>query len=207
LGEGLPRPFDGPLPTFEQVARCEMPNFLVGCWDARISLQAWRRKMNGLKKAVQVGAGDDRFGKPLVFLDAYFRRKVSAQDSGGDLCIYEVIRMKKGGPLLHYHQNQDEWFFVREGEFLFQVGDNNFHLTSGDSIFAPRRVPHTFASVSEVGILMIVYQPAGTMEKFFLEGSQLLLRNPTFDAWQAFCRVHGIENVGPSLECTTTQPC
>jgi mannose-6-phosphate isomerase-like protein (cupin superfamily) len=157
-------------------------------------------KMNGLKKAVQVGAGDDRFGKPFVFLDAYFRCKVSAQDSGGDLCIYEVIRMKKGGPLLHYHQNQDEWFFVREGEFLFQVGDNNFHLTSGDSIFAPRKVPHTFANVSEGGVLMIIYQPAGTMEEFFLEGSQLLLKNPTSDEWQAFCRVHGIENVGPRLE-------
>ena len=70
--------------------------------------------MNGLKKAVQVGADDDQFGKPLVFLDAYFRCKVSAQTSGGDLCIYEVIRMKKGGPLLHYHQNQDEWL-LRSG--------------------------------------------------------------------------------------------
>jgi hypothetical protein len=47
---------------------------------------------------------------------------------------------------------------------------------------------------------MIIYQPAGTMEEFFLEGSQLLLKNPTSDEWQAFCRVHGIENVGPRLE-------
>ena len=46
---------------------------------------------------------------------------------------------------------------------------------------------------------MIVYQPAGTMEKFFLEGSQLLSRNATSDEWLAFCRVHGIENVGPQL--------
>jgi mannose-6-phosphate isomerase-like protein (cupin superfamily) len=155
--------------------------------------------MNGLKKAVQVGAGGDRFGKPFIFLDAYFHCKVSAQDSGGDLCIYEVIRTKKGGPLLHYHQNQDEWFFVREGEFLFQVGDSNFRLAAGDSIFVPRKVPHTFANVSDGGVLMIIYQPAGTMEKFFLEGSQLLLRNPTSEEWLALCRVHGIENVGPRL--------
>lgn len=159
-------------------------------------------EMNELKKVVQVSAGDDRFGKPFVFLDAYFHCKVSAQDSGGDLCIYELIRMKKGGPLLHYHQNQDEWFFVREGEFLFQVGNKNFHLTTGDSTFAPRKVPHTFANVSERGCLMIIYQPAGTMEEFFLEGSELLSRNPTSYKWQAFCRGHGIENVGPSLRLT-----
>jgi mannose-6-phosphate isomerase-like protein (cupin superfamily) len=156
--------------------------------------------MNGLKKAVQVAAGDDRFGKPFVFLDAYFHCKVSAQDSGGGLCIYEVTRMKKGGPLLHYHQNQDEWFLVRQGEFLFRVGDNNFRLATGDSIFAPRKVPHAFANISEAGVLAIIYQPAGTMEKFFLDGSQLLLRNPTSDEWRAFCRVHGVENVGPGLE-------
>jgi mannose-6-phosphate isomerase-like protein (cupin superfamily) len=155
--------------------------------------------MNGLKKPRQRVAGVTRFGKPFVFSDAYFRRKVSSQESGGDLCIYEVVRMKRGGPLLHYHQNQDEWFFVREGEFLFQVGNNNFRLTAGDSIFARRKVPHAFANLSEGGVLAIIYHPAGTMEKFFLEGSQLLLHSPTSDEWQAFCRLHGIENVGPQL--------
>jgi mannose-6-phosphate isomerase-like protein (cupin superfamily) len=156
--------------------------------------------MNALKRPYHRVAGVDRFGKPFVFLDAYFRRKVSSQDSGGDLCIYEVVRTKRGGPLLHYHQNQDEWFFVREGEFLFQVGNDNFRLAAGDSILARRKVPHAFANVSEGGVLAIIYNPAGTMEKFFREGSQLLLRNPTSDEWQAFCRLHGVENVGPSLE-------
>jgi len=80
------------------------------------------------------------------------------------------------------------------------VGNDNFRLAAGDSIFARRKVPHAFANVSEGGVLAIIYHPAGTMEKFFREGSQLLLRNPTADEWQAFCRLHGIENVGPSLE-------
>jgi mannose-6-phosphate isomerase-like protein (cupin superfamily) len=157
--------------------------------------------MNRLKKAVQVPAGNDRFGKPLLYVvGEYFQCKVSAEDTSGDLCIYEVIRTKKSGPPLHYHHNQDEWFFVREGEFLFQVGDERFRLTSGDSIFAPRRVPHAFANVSEGGTLMIIYQPAGTMEQFFLDSSKSLLRNPTPDEWQALCRVHGVEIIGPQLK-------
>jgi len=156
--------------------------------------------MSRLKKAVQVSAGDDRFGNPLLFVAGeYFYCKVSAKDTGGNLCIYDTIRTKRGGPPLHYHQNQDEWFFVREGEFLFQVGDDNFRLIAGDSIFGPRRVPHTFANISERGILMILYQPAGTMEQFLLDGSQLLLKNPTPDQWQALNRLHGIETVGPQL--------
>jgi mannose-6-phosphate isomerase-like protein (cupin superfamily) len=157
--------------------------------------------MSQLKNAIQVSAGNDRFGRPFLFVvGETFHCKVSAEDTGGALCIYDTIRTKRGGPPLHYHQNQDEWFFVREGKFLFQVGDDNFRLTAGDSIFAPRKVPHTFANIGEQGILMIAYQPAGTMEQFLLDGSQLLLKNPTHDEWQALNRVHGIEIVGPQLK-------
>jgi hypothetical protein len=51
--------------------------------------------MIGLKKPRRRVAGVNRFGKPLIFLDAYFHRKVSSQDSDGDLCIYEVVRTKR----------------------------------------------------------------------------------------------------------------
>jgi mannose-6-phosphate isomerase-like protein (cupin superfamily) len=151
------------------------------------------------EKATQVVAGNDRFGKPLLFDGGYFQCKVSAKDTGGALCIYETVRTKKGGPFLHCHQSQDEWFFVRKGKFLFQIGDDRFQLGDGDSVFAPRKVPHTFANVSDDGILMIVYQPAGTMEQFFLDGSRLLSTNPSPHEWQALCQLHGVENVGPRL--------
>ena len=68
--------------------------------------------MHRLDKAVQVSAGHDRFGKPLPYVvGEYFHCKLSAADTGGNLCIYDTIRMKKGGPPLHYHHDQDEWFF------------------------------------------------------------------------------------------------
>lgn len=157
--------------------------------------------MSRLDKAILVSAGGDRYGKPLLFVvGEYFYCKVSAQDTGGEFCIYDTVRMKRGGPPLHYHHNQDEWFFVREGEFVFKVGDDNFRLTAGDSLFAPRKSPHTFANISERGVLMLVYQPAGTMEQFLLDGSKLLLGNPTPDEWQALNRVHGVEIVGPQLK-------
>ena len=33
-----------------------------------------------------------------------------------------------GGPPLHYHLAQEEWFYVMEGEVLFQVGDKRLTL-------------------------------------------------------------------------------
>lgn len=153
--------------------------------------------MTRSRKAVQVAAGQDRLGKPLFFHGEQFHCKVSAQDTSGDLCVYDTIR-KKGGPPLHFHHHQDEWFFVMNGEFLFQVGDDTFRLTKGNSILGPRTVPHAFASIGDMGRLMIIYQPAGTMEEFFADGSRLMKASP--EDWQALHRHHGMEIVGPPLK-------
>jgi mannose-6-phosphate isomerase-like protein (cupin superfamily) len=149
-------------------------------------------------KAITVAAGDDRFGEAVRFINGRFDCKVSARDTNGDLCIYDTIRTEKGGPPLHVHHAQDEWFFVREGEFIFQVGSDTFRLKAGDSLFAPRKVPHAFANVSDTGRLMIAYQPAGTIEQFFNDGS--LVKNPTPSVMQDLFRAHAMEIVGPPIK-------
>jgi len=64
-------------------------------------------------KAVQVAADNDRFGAELLFVNGRFDCKVSAKETNGDLCIYDTVRTGKGGPPLHLHHAQDEWFLVR----------------------------------------------------------------------------------------------
>jgi hypothetical protein len=90
------------------------------------------------------------------------------------------------------HVTRGRGFF---GEFLFQVGDDTFRLTKGDSILGPRTVPHAFASFGNTGRLLIMYQPAGTMEVFFSDGRRLMNGSP-----EALHRSHGMEIVGPPLK-------
>jgi mannose-6-phosphate isomerase-like protein (cupin superfamily) len=157
--------------------------------------------MSLLTKANKVAAGDDRFGAPLLYVAGeYFHCKVSGKDTDGALCIYETIRTSRSGPPLHYHRDQDEWFFVRKGEFLFQIGDEKFRLAAGDSVLAPRQVPHTFVNTGDEGVLLIAYQPAGTMERFLVDASRLLSTQPATEEWHALCRLHGVEIVGPQLK-------
>ena len=78
-----------------------------------------------------------------------FDCKVSGRDTGGDLCIYDTLRDAKGGPALHLHHSQDEWFYIIRGEFIVRVGEDTLSLHPGDSAFAPRKIPHAFAMVSE----------------------------------------------------------
>jgi len=59
-------------------------------------------------------------------------------------------------------------------------------------------VPHAFANVSDTGKLMIAYQPAGTIEQFFNDGS--LVKNPTPAVMQDLFRAHAMEIVGPPIK-------
>lgn len=54
--------------------------------------------------------------------------KVSSKDTNGALSIFEYSGFEKGGPPLHYHLNQDEIFFIVEGDYLFQVGEEKHNL-------------------------------------------------------------------------------
>jgi oxalate decarboxylase/phosphoglucose isomerase-like protein (cupin superfamily) len=118
------------------------------------------------------------------------------------LCIYDTIRESKGGPAFHYHYSQDEWFYVIRGEFIVRVGDDTLKLKPGDSAFAPRKVPHTFAMTSEgEGQMLVLFQPAGSMEDFFLQMSKLgkeIPNNKEAELKRLF-EEHGMKVVGPPL--------
>ena len=142
-----------------------------------------------------VRAEEDRFLAPLRFLNGRFDCKVSGRDTGGALCVIDTFRMGRGGPPLHLHHHQNEWFFVQEGTFRFHVGGETLLLKEGDSIFGPCGVPHAFVNLSETGRLLIAFQPAGTMEAFFAAG----LLDPMSEQFRELSRRHGMDVVGPPL--------
>ena len=152
---------------------------------------------------VRVAAGQDRYREELLVMGGRFDLKVSARDTGGELCIYDTVRSSKGGPALHRHHAQDEWFYILRGEFIVQVGEERLKLGPGDSAFAPRKIPHAFALVSEgEGQMLVLFQPAGTMEDFFLKMSgrgKGLIKNMETQLKGLF-EEHGMEIVGPALK-------
>jgi mannose-6-phosphate isomerase-like protein (cupin superfamily) len=164
-------------------------------WSARGSGKA------RVEKGVMVRAGKDRFGKSLApFVGDEFFCKVSTQDTDGDLYIFESTRQKEGGPPLHYHYEQDEWWYILQGEFLIKVGEETYQAKAGDCVFGPRGVPHTFAKVGEgEARLIMLFQPAGKMEAFFRARSEGKFANMTEEELNAFRKAHGFEHLGPPL--------
>jgi quercetin dioxygenase-like cupin family protein len=123
-------------------------------------------------KGFKIGAGEGRLhghinlkGVNTNILDV----KVSGSDTDGDLAIFEQTSLSQGkGTPLHVHHAQDEIFYVIEGSYKFQIGDDLYDLTIGDSIFLPRQVPHAWTQASEKGKMTVIVQPAGKLENFFL---------------------------------------
>jgi mannose-6-phosphate isomerase-like protein (cupin superfamily) len=147
-------------------------------------------------KAFMLARDQDRFGAPIGFLNGRFDLKLASADTDGALCLIDTVRTGRGGPPLHRHFEQDEMFLVLDGQFSFQIGTDVFEAGPGDFVFAPRLLPHAFANRSETGRLLVMFQPAGTMEAFFAAGPL----DPTSEAFRERSRAHGMEVVGPPLQ-------
>ena len=73
---------------------------------------------------------------------------------------------------LHAHQNEDELWYVLEGEHVIQVGDDEFAVGPGDVVFAPRGVTHAQRRVVErTGRHLVLFYPGG-FEGFFRDLAQ-----------------------------------
>ena len=158
------------------------------------SLQTWTDIPSA--RARRLAAGEDRFGEQRGLGISSIDFKVVPQDSTG-LFVLENTFHQKGGPARHLHYDQDEWFYALEGEFLFEVGPDQFRLKPGDSLLAPRRVPHVWAYVGNArGRILVAFMPAGKMEEFFREVTKANAMPPQDPAlWRA----HGMELLGPPL--------
>lgn len=102
------------------------------------------------------------FGIPMVI-------RIHGRDTGGVVSAVESHDVPGGGPPPRIHQREDETFQVLEGEYEWTVSDKKFVARKGETIFAPRGLPHTYRYLGQTpGRLMCVITPAG-FEGFFEE--------------------------------------
>jgi mannose-6-phosphate isomerase-like protein (cupin superfamily) len=72
-----------------------------------------------------VPAGEDRFRRnhEIQYTRTMIDIKVSTFDTDGGLSVAEITSSHKGGPARHLHHEQDEWFYIVEGEYVIEVGE------------------------------------------------------------------------------------
>lgn len=148
-----------------------------------------------------VVADEDRWGQQMLTSAEHVWTKVSQKDTAGAWSLFESRVPAGFGVPLHLHHEQEEWFWIVQGEFDFEVGGVLTRLGPGASQFGPRRVPHRWRKTEEAdGVMLILAQPSAGMEDFFNRFAQLSpeeLRDVSYlNALFSEC---GMDVVGPPL--------
>jgi mannose-6-phosphate isomerase-like protein (cupin superfamily) len=154
-----------------------------------------------IRAAHYVPAGRDRFRgqREIRLTRTLIDIKVSTLDTDGALCVAEITSLHKGGPARHLHHEQDEWFYVLEGEYVIEVGEERYEPGAGDSVLAPRKVAHAWAHLGEgTGRMIAALQPAGEIEEFF-EDLAKLSSSPEREELRRVFSSHGMELAGAPL--------
>jgi quercetin dioxygenase-like cupin family protein len=97
----------------------------------------------------------------LQVLGSTITVKLAGEQTGGQYAVIEESSPVAGGPPLHIHHQEDELFYVQEGEVEFQLGEQRFRAPAGSVAFLPRNIPHTFHNVGATASkVLVVISPA-----------------------------------------------
>jgi quercetin dioxygenase-like cupin family protein len=155
------------------------------------------------EKGFKVAAGESRTGEHLKMKGITSNTldlKITGSDTDGELAVFEQTGQTPfGGPPLHIHKFQDEWFHILAGEYLFQLGNEKFRMKQGDMIFLPRNVQHGFIQLTEKARVIVSYLPAGKIESFFTATSKWT-SPPSQEEIKRVMEEHDMIITGPPLK-------
>jgi quercetin dioxygenase-like cupin family protein len=114
----------------------------------------------GSTKLNPIARGRDE-GEALWFLGHLLTIKVAGESTGGRFAIIDNLSARGPASPLHVHRNEDEWFYVTEGELRFWVGGEVIAAPAGSFVYGPRGIPHTFEVTSAEARFLLGSEPAG----------------------------------------------
>jgi quercetin dioxygenase-like cupin family protein len=149
-------------------------------------------------------------GRQFWFLDTRVVVRIGFEDGQDRISVLEHQAPHGDSPPLHVHRNEDEVFHLLEGEVAFRVGDKQLHGKAGDTILAPKGIPHTYRVLSAAGARWLTITTGEDFERFVRALGRPADRDglpdrsgpPTpeqVEALVAGAARHGIDIVGPPL--------
>ena len=79
----------------------------------------------------------------------------------------------------HIHHNEDEAFYVLDGECAVRIGEQVHTLGAGTFALLPRGIAHSFANLGSVPAHVLVISSPGGIIRYFEEAAALTNAAPT----------------------------
>jgi mannose-6-phosphate isomerase-like protein (cupin superfamily) len=94
--------------------------------------------------------------------------KLNQQQTRGAFSVWvETIPAGSSGPPLHRHQNEDELFYVLDGEMTFYDETGETRAPRGTLFYSPRGNWHGFRNDQTTPAQMLIFLTPGGFEGFF----------------------------------------
>ena len=148
---------------------------------------------------------DENEGEAFWLLGMLETIKISGKDTDGAYGMLEAVVPAGIGSPWHVHPDEDEWFYVLEGDLTVWVGDTRLSLKAGSFAFGPKGVPHTFYAEAGGARVLVGFQPV-QFEGFLREVGEpapervvppALEGHPDVARLAPIAQRHGFEILGP----------
>ncbi|MFH7026767.1 MAG: quercetin 2,3-dioxygenase [Heteroscytonema crispum UTEX LB 1556] len=106
--------------------------------------------------------------------------KALAEETGNAYALIEIIMQINSAVPPHVHTQENESFYIQEGEMEFQLGEETIVATPGTFVHSPKGQPHSFRNIGEKPVKFLCWLTPGGLEKFFMEvGTSVSEQNTT----------------------------
>jgi mannose-6-phosphate isomerase-like protein (cupin superfamily) len=106
----------------------------------------------------------------FTFLGVPTIMRATGDATGGLLMVVEHTSMPPGfGSPYHTHHNEDEAFYILEGQVAFVCAGEWVLAGPGSFVYGPREIPHGFQVVGAVNARMLLMGLPGGFDKFVME--------------------------------------
>jgi quercetin dioxygenase-like cupin family protein len=106
--------------------------------------------------SVKTGTGEARWWFGMLA-----EIKATAADTGGQFTVVEVTCAPGYQGVRHIHHNEDEGFWLLDGQLDLEVGGKHIDMHAGDYAFGPRNIPHGFSAGAAGARVLFILTPGG----------------------------------------------
>jgi quercetin dioxygenase-like cupin family protein len=137
-------------------------------------------------------------------LGLHVRLLLTSEQTQGQFSVAEILAEPGLFVPPHTHDREDEFFYVTEGEFEFNLADGVISAPAGTFVHVPKQTVHGFRNASgKTAKLFDVHTPGG-FERFFIASGTPCLdiklgppkTKPDMQRFVEICRQHGMELAG-----------
>ena len=101
-------------------------------------------------------------GQAVWFLGTLVIMKATGEQTAGAFGLIDNLMPAEFASPYHMHRNEDESFYLVEGEMTFYVGEERVKAEAGAFVYGPRGVPHGFkVDGTEPARILLQNYPAG----------------------------------------------